>query len=159
MLEGSNVSRLEVAVSKTLGVVFSQIWRILKHIAFDVEKRRLHWTAADGIWSIYTDNDAGIPRRLGKEDLDKVRGIAVFDDVVYWTEQKNGLGSSQVYVNRNGSGDKKLLAVLEEIIPGGIAVDPVGGKVYWTTSHGIQNAPLTGETVVIRAELSLLASL
>ena len=115
-----------------------------------MEKRRLHWTAADGIWSIYTDNDTGIPRRLDKEDLDEVRGIAVFDDVVYWTEQKNSGGSSQVYVNRNGSGDKKLLAVLEEIIPGGIAVDPVGGKVYWTTSHGIQNAPLTGETVVIR---------
>ena len=24
--------------------------------------------------------------------------------------------------------------------------------MYWTTSHGIQNAPLTGETVVIREE-------
>ena len=55
-------------------------------------------------------------------------------------------------MNRTGLGDKKLLAVLEEIIPGGIAVDPVGGKVYWTTSHGIQNAPLTGETVVIHEE-------
>ena len=30
--------------------------------------------------------------------------------------------------------------------------------MYWTTSHGIQNAPLTGETVVIREDLSLLAS-
>ena len=120
-----------------------------QHIAFDVEARRLYWTAADGIWSIYTDNDTGIPRRLEKGDLGEVRGIAVFDDVVYWTEQKNGLGSIRS-MDRNGSGDKKLLAVLEEIIPGGIAVDPVGGKVYWTTSHGIQNAPLTGETVVIR---------
>ena len=122
-----------------------------QHIAFDVEKRRLYWTAADDIWSVYADNDTGIPRRLDKEDLDKVRGIAVFDDVVYWTEQKNGLGSIRS-MNRAGSGDKKLLAVLEEIIPGGIAVDPVGGKVYWTTSHGIQNAPLTGETVVIRED-------
>ena len=120
-----------------------------QHIAFDVEKRRLHWTAADGIWSIYTDNDTGIPRRLDKEDLGEVRGIAVFDDVVYWTDQTSSGGRVR-FVNRTMKDDKKLLAVLEEIIPGGIAVDPVGGKVYWTTSHGIQNAPLTGETVVIR---------
>ena len=61
-------------------------------------------------------------------------------------------GASGLWMVAMVSGDKKLLAVLEEIIPGGIAVDPVGGKVYWTTSHGIQNAPLTGETVVIREE-------
>ena len=121
-----------------------------KHIAFDVEKRRLHWTAADGIWSIYTDNDTGMPRRLDKGDLDKVRGIAVFDDVVYWTEQTNGLGRVR-FMNRMGSGDNKLLAVLEsESIPGGIAVDPVGGRVYWTTSRGeIRSAPRVIQTVVM----------
>ena len=118
-----------------------------QQIAFDVEKRRLYWTAADGIWSIYADNDTGIPRRLGTGDLGEVRGIAVFDDVVYWTEQTSSGGKVRS-MNRNGSG-AKLLAVTESI-PAGIAVDPVGGKVYWTTSHGIQNAPLTGETVVIR---------
>ena len=120
-----------------------------QHIAFDVEKRRLYWTAADGIWNIYTDNDTGIPRPLEKGDLGEVGGIAVFDDVVYWTEQTNGLGRVR-FMNRAGSGDK-LLAVTESI-PAGIAVDPVGGKVYWTTSHGIQSAPLTGETVVIRED-------
>ena len=130
-----------------------------QHIAFDVEKRRLHWTAADGIWNIYTDNDTGIPRRLDKENLGEVKGIAVFDDVVYWTEQTGSEGTVRS-VNRNGSDSKSLLATTDsksllattESIPGGIAVDPVGGKVYWTTSHGIQNAPLTGETVVIREE-------
>ena len=120
-----------------------------KHIAFDVEARRLYWTAVGGIWSIYADNNVGIPRPLGKEDFGEVRGIAVFDDVIYWTEQTNGSGSIRS-VNRNGSGDK-LLAVTESI-PGGIAVDAVGRKVYWTTSHGIQSVPLTGETVVIREE-------
>ena len=122
-----------------------------KHIAFDVEKRRLYWTAADDIWSIYADNDTAIPRRLGKDDLGEVRGIAVADDVVYWTEQTDGGLGKVRSMNRTGSGDK-LLAVLESI-PEGIAVDPVGGKVYWTTSHGeIQSAPLTGaiQTVVMR---------
>ena len=122
-----------------------------QQIAFDMEARRLYWTAADGIWNIYTDNDIGIPRRLEKGDLGEVGGIAVFDDVVYWTEQ-TGSGGKVRSVNRTGSGDKKLLAVLEEIIPGGIAVDPVGGKVYWTTSHGIRSAPLMGDTVVIGEE-------
>ena len=124
-----------------------------QHIAFDVEKRRLHWTAADGIWSIYTDNDTGIPRRLGMVDSDAVRGIAVFDDVVYWTDQTSSGGRVR-FVNRQGSGDKKLLAVLKEIIPMGIAVDPVGGKVYWTTSlREIQSALLPSvQTIVMRRD-------
>ena len=121
-----------------------------QHIAFDVEKRRLYWTDREGIWHIYADNDTGIPRRLDTENLGEVKGIAVFDDVVYWTEQTGSEGTVRS-VNRNGSDSKSLLATTESI-PGGIAVDPVGGKVYWTTSHGIQNAPLTGETVVIREE-------
>ena len=124
-----------------------------QQIAFDVEKRRLYWTAADGIWSIYTDNDDGIPRRLDKEDLGVVRGIAVFDDVVYWTDQTSSGGRVR-FVNRRGSGDKKLLAVLKEIIPMGIAVDPVGGKVYWTTSlREIQSALLPSvQTIVMRRD-------
>ena len=121
-----------------------------QQIAFDVAKRRLYWTAADGIWSIYTDNDTGIPRRLSNGDLGELGGIAVFDDVVYWTEQTSSGGKVRS-VYRNGSDSKSLLATTESI-PGGIAVDAVGGKVYWTTSHGIRNAPLIGETVVIREE-------
>ena len=119
------------------------------HIAFDVEKRRLHWTAANGIWSIYTDNDTGIPRRLSNGDLGELGGIAVFDDVVYWTEQTNGSGKVRS-MNRTGK-DDKLLAVPESV-PEGIAVDSVGRKVYWTTSRGeIQSVPLTGaiQTVVM----------
>ena len=121
-----------------------------QHIAFDVKMRRLYWTDAEGIWHIYADNDTGIPRSLvEKEDLGEVRGIAVFDGVVYWTEQTNGLGRVR-FMNGTGSGEK-LLAVLEsESIPGGIAVDPVGGRVYWTTSRGeIRSAPRVIQTVVM----------
>ena len=121
-----------------------------KHIAFDVKTRRLYWTDREGIWHIYADNDTGIPRPLNTEDLGEVRGIAVVDDVVYWTEQTSSGGRVRS-MNRAGSGDK-LLAVTESI-PVGIAVDPVGGRVYWTTSRGeIQSAPLAIETVVIGAE-------
>ena len=122
------------------------------HIAFDVKARRLYWTVADGIYSIYTDNDDGIPRLLKTGDLGEVRGIAVFNEVVYWTEQ-TGSGGKVRSMHRTGKDDKLLdVAVLEEIIPGGIAVDAVGQKVYWTTSHGIRSKPLTGGTVVISEE-------
>ena len=128
-----------------------------QHIAFDVEKRRLYWTEmdADGIWriySIYPDHvDRGTAMRipLGKEDLGKVGGIAVFDEVIYWTEQTSSGGTVR-FVNRTGLGDKKLLAVLEST-PEGIAVDAVGGRVYWTTSRGeIQSAPTDPIQTVVR---------
>ena len=114
-----------------------------KHIAFDVEKRRLYWTDRGGIWHIYADNDTGIRRPLNQADLGEVRGIAVVDDVVYWTEQtRNGIGRVRS-MHRSGKG-VGLLAVTESI-PAGIAVDPVGERVYWTTSAGgIQSVPLTG---------------
>ena len=127
------------------------------HIAFDMTTRRLHWTEmdADGIWSIYStfvdhvDQGTAGRIRLDKEDLGQVKGIAVAGDVVYWTEQTSSGGTVR-FVNRTGLGDKKLLGVLEESIPEGIAVDPVGGKVYWTTSRGeIQSVPLAIETVVM----------
>ena len=126
------------------------------HIAFDMTTRRLHWTEmdADGIWSIYStfvdhvDQGTAGRIRLDKEDLGQVKGIAVAGDVVYWTEQTSSGGTVR-FVNRTGLGDKKLLAVLEST-PEGIAVDPVGGRVYWTTSRGeIQSAPLAIETVVM----------
>ena len=129
------------------------------HIAFDMTTRRLHWTEmdADGIWSIYNtyvdhvDKGTAMRRRLEKEDLGQVKGIAVAGDVVYWTEQTSSGGEVRS-VNRNGSGSKKPLAMTESI-PAGIAVDPVGGMVYWTTSRGIQSAPFTGaQTVVIRED-------
>ena len=123
-----------------------------KHIAFDVKTRRLYWTDREGIWHIYADNDTGIPRPLNTEDLGEVRGIAVVDDILYWTEKtKDGVGRVRS-MHRSGK-DVRLLAVTESI-PAGIAVDPDGERVYWTTADGeIQNImPLTGaiQTVVMR---------
>ena len=129
-----------------------------QHIAFDMKTSRLYWTEmdADGIWSIFNTYAPGVakgtasPRYFEKKvDLGAVRGIAVFDDVVYWTEETNDSGSIRS-VNREGFNEK--LRATTKSVPGGIAVDAVGEKVYWTTSHGIQSALLTGETVDILEE-------
>ena len=117
------------------------------HIAFDQDQHKLYWTEDDRIRAVAA-NGKGKKEDV-VENLEELGGIAVADGVVYWTEQ-TGPGQGRVKsVNSSGSG-QKLLAVLESV-PEGIAVDPVGGKVYWTTSlGGIESTPVTGaiETVV-----------
>ena len=76
-----------------------------RHIAFDMEERRLYWTAANGISSTSPDHTGRKSWPLKTGNLDKVGGIAVFDDVVYWTEQ-TGSGGTVRSVNRNGSDSK-----------------------------------------------------
>ena len=131
-----------------------------KHVAFDVKTGKLYWTETDSTTGKdgirVTDPEQQKAKPFVVKNLDRLGGIAVADDVVYWTEQTSGSGSVR-YIHRNGLGSKRMLdaelrASLKEIIPGGIAVDAVGGKVYWTTSHGIRSAPLTGKTVVIGEE-------
>ena len=117
-----------------------------KHIAFDESAHKLYWTEADRIMSA---DPNGINRNLVQRVSGELGGIAVADGTVYWTE-KTGNGQGKIRsVNSNGSASK-LLAVLESV-PEGIAVDPVSGRLYWTTSDGeIQSALLTGaiQTVV-----------
>ena len=115
------------------------------HIAFDQKEFRLYWTEMGRIRRVAA-NGTG-KRDTIAEDLGEVRGITVFDDVVYWTEQTNGLGRV-MSVHRADSG-AKLLAVTESI-PMGIAVDPVGGRVYWTTNAGnIQSVPIDAIQAVV----------
>ena len=118
-----------------------------KHIAFDESAHKLYWTEADRIMNA---NPNGINRKLVQRVSGELGGITVADGVVYWTE-KTGNGQGKVRsVNSNGSSDK-LHAVLESV-PERVAVDPVSGKLYWTTSDGeIQSALLTGaiQTVVM----------
>ena len=124
-----------------------------RHIAFDAEaeRGRLHWTDAEGIWSIAPEGSNPM-KRLSPlpDDLGEVKGIAVADNIIYWTEQTGDNLGKVRSINRTGK-DDKLLAVTESI-PKGIAVDAVGERVYWTTADGeIQSVPLTGaiQTVVM----------
>ncbi len=115
------------------------------HIAFDQKSFRLYWTEQGRIRGVAA-NGTG-KRDTIVEGLGELGGIAVADGTVYWTEQTDtGPGTLQGAVksmNENSS-HRKLLAGLESI-PQGIAVDAVGGKVYWTTSRGyIQSVPLGG---------------
>ena len=116
-----------------------------KHIAFDQEEFRLYWTEMGRIRGV-ASNGTG-KRDTIVEALGELGGIAVADGVVYWTEQTTGLGRVRS-MHRSGK-DNKLLAVTESI-PAGIAVDPVGGRVYWTTADGkIQSVSLTGAIPVV----------
>ena len=120
------------------------------HIAFDEKERRLYWTEMGRIRGVAANGEG--KRDTIVDKLGELGGIAVADGVVYWTERAGDNLGKVGFRDITGQNDKKLLAVLEEIIPGGIAVDTVGGKVYWTTSHGIRSAPLMGDTVVIGEE-------
>ena len=111
------------------------------HIAFDQGKHRLYWSEMGRIrWA--AANGKGKRETIVK-DLGTLGGIAVANGRVYWTEQ-TGDGQGKVMSVRDTGSGQKLLDSLAGV-PGGIAVDAVGGKVYWTTSRGyIQSAPLTG---------------
>ena len=110
-----------------------------KHIAFDKRERKLYWTEPG---SIMNANPNGTNRHLVKEDLDELGSIAVADGRVYWGETVNGQG--KVRSAKSSGAGVKLHALLGSV-PEGIAVDTVGGRLYWTTSDGeIQSASLTG---------------
>ena len=122
------------------------------HIAFDAERGKLYWTEGASIKCVDPDKLANKSDVVSRES-GQLGGIAVVDDVVYWTEQTNGLGTVRS-VKSAGSG-AKLLAVTESI-HAGIAVNP-GKKVYWTTTAGnIQSVPIDAiQTVVTREEGSI----
>ncbi len=95
------------------------------HIAFyDGE---LYWTESNRIMRA-NSNEAIV------ESPDELGGIAVAGSIVYWTEQTSDGKGNVKSVNVNGSGEKMLASL--ESVPQGLAVDPAGGRLYWTTAGG-----------------------
>ena len=75
--------------------------------------------------------------------VENVQNLAVSGNKVYYTE-KTGENSGTINaMNLDGTGAKHLVSI--KAVPQGIAVDPVGKRLYWTNSHGwIQSSNLQG---------------
>ena len=120
----------------------------ITHIAVDTEDGKLYW--ADSQFRIQRMNPDGtsietvlagwhsyLPSGIG--------GIAIVDRKIYWTERQiwYRVGGIIHRANLNGTNLETLATSLGE--PLGIAVDTVGGKVYWTNSYGgIQRIDING---------------
>ena len=130
-------------IRESIKNVYRQDGVLLKHVALDLERRDLYWTEDNKqnmSWSIWVvDLPAGEDgksknRKSFQKDLGQLEGITVADDKLYWTEKVDGAPRIVKYANVNGS-EPKIVTMLESV-PLGLAVDPVGGSLYWTTSHG-----------------------
>ena len=111
-----------------------------KHIAFDESERKLYWTEPGLIR--HANPNGTDANKMRQKVSGELGGIAVANGRVYWGETVNGQG--KVRSAQSSWSGVKLHALLGRA-PEGIAVDTVGGRLYWTTSRGqIQSASLTG---------------
>ncbi len=120
----------------------------ITHIAVDAEGGKLYWADSEfrirrmnldgtGIETILTGWNSYLPRGIG--------GMVIADGKIYWTERQiwYQVGGKIHRANLNGTNLETLATSLGE--PVGIAVDTVGGKVYWTNSYGgIQRMDING---------------
>ena len=124
-------------------------------IALDVAGGKMYW--AEGGGDIYCSNLDGSNVKV----LVDVWGTAidltldVAEGKIYWTEQFNANDYSQgalMRANLDGSNAEELTEDPVNRDLGGIALDLVRGKVYWTDRGTIQRADLDGKNgeIVIR---------
>ena len=120
----------------------------ITHIAVDTKERKLYWADSEfrirrmnldgtGIETLLTGWNSYLPRGIG--------GMVIADGKIYWTERQiwYQVGGKIQRANLNGTNLETLAISLGE--PVGIAVDTVGGKVYWTNSYGgIQRIDING---------------
>ena len=120
----------------------------ITHIAVDAEGSKLYW--ADSQFRIRRVNfdGTGIETPLTGWNSYRTRrigGIAIADGKIYWTERQiwSEYGGIIHRANLNGTNLETFVTSLGE--PIGLAVDTVGGKVYWTNSYGgIQRMDING---------------
>ena len=122
----------------------------IKDIAVDTEGGKLYFSDTFAILRVNRDgtNVEIILTGWGTFRTTGIGGIAVSDGKIYWTEQQNRIrGSGKIHrANLNGTNIETLATPLGR--PTGIAVDTVGGKVYWANSFGgIQRVDINGGEV------------
>ena len=123
-----------------------------EHIALaigeDMPSGEIYGTAyneTDRKWYIWrTSLSSSISPRLVRalEQLDKLSGLAVAGNKLYWAEEVAGQGkirSAGRGTDPNGP-SVKTLHVLDGGIPAGIAVDAAGSRLYWTSSNGTNSS-------------------
>ena len=122
----------------------------IKDIAVDTEGGKLYFSDTFAIRRVNRDgtNVEIILTGWGTFRTTGIGGIAVADGKIYWTEQQNRIrGSGKIHrANLNGTNLETLATPLGTLT--GIAVDTVGGKVYWANSSGgIQRMDINGGEV------------
>ncbi len=119
----------------------------IKDIVVDTEGGKLYFSDTFAIRRVNRDgtNVEIILTGWGTFRTTGIGGIAVADGKIYWTEQQNRIrGSGKIHrANLNGTNIETLATPLGT--PTDIAVDTVGGKVYWANSYGgIQRMDING---------------
>ena len=105
---------------------------------------RLYWTEVSG--RIRRVNLDGTNVETLISDLGTPYSIAVVDDKVYWTEERDEASGKIQRANLNGTNIETLATVPG--IPFGISIDTAAGKIYWANSlGGIQRTDLNGGEV------------
>ena len=128
------------------------------HIAVDAEGAKLYWAdwagrAGSTLPSLRirrvnldgTSIETPLAIRWKPNRRHRIDGIAIADGKIYWTERQNlSIVGGIIYrANLNGINLETLATSHGE--PTGIAVDTVGGKVYWANLHGgIQRMDING---------------
>ena len=114
------------------------------HIALDVADQRFYWSESGRIRRANFD---GRNRQVVATARNPIGGIAVTNEMIYWTEQINERRGNIMRANLNGSG-AEVLRQLTYSAPLGIAVDSSDRKLYWTNFSGrIQRANLNGSRI------------
>ncbi len=135
-IDGSNIEDLVTGLTLAIG------------IAVDPVGGKMYWTApariqrADLDGSNIEDLIASVvsdPQGIAAEPGDQ--GPAA-NGKIYWVDRQQGKIQR---ADPDGSNIEDLVTGL--IFPTGIALDPAGGKMYWTTSSTIQRANLDGSGV------------
>ena len=102
------------------------------NITVDAAGRKLYWTeASERIRRAALD---GKSIQNIANHLDTIADIVVADNKLYWTEGTAGCGGKIKYVSLNGLNFGTLVSL--QVVPSGLAVDPVGKKVYWAAADG-----------------------
>ena len=115
-----------------------------ENIIVDVARGKLYWTESSGV--IRRANLNGKSMKNIVSGLEKISGIAISGNKIYWTEIT---GESQGKIGRanlNGS-NLRMLATLWGA-PSSIAFDSVAKKLYWTDADGnMRRSNLNGRKI------------